>query len=134
MTFLIADDVLPSNEGRGYVLRRILRRAVRHGRLLGRREPFMAEAAAVVIDVMAEAYPYLLDRRDEILAAIAREETQFARTLDAGHGPARDGAARADRRGTGRRPTAGGTRPRTSRRWRATSPSSCTTRTASRST
>ena len=68
VTFLIADDVLPANEGRGYVLRRILRRAVRHGRLLGRREPFMAETATVVIDVMAEAYPYLVERRDEILA------------------------------------------------------------------
>ncbi|MEO5964232.1 MAG: alanine--tRNA ligase, partial [Candidatus Limnocylindrales bacterium] len=86
VTFLIGDDVLPANEGRGYVLRRILRRAVRHGRLLGRREPFMAEAAAVVIDVMGEAYPHLVTRRAEILAAIAREETQFARTLDAGTG------------------------------------------------
>ena len=84
VTFLIADDVLPSNEGRGYVLRRILRRAVRHGRLLGRREPFMAETAAVVIDVMSDAYPYLVEKRDEILATIAREEAQFARTLDAG--------------------------------------------------
>jgi alanyl-tRNA synthetase len=84
VTFLIGDDVLPSNEGRGYVLRRILRRAVRHGRLLGRREPFMAETAAVVIAVMADAYPHLAERRDEILAAIAREEAQFARTLDAG--------------------------------------------------
>jgi alanyl-tRNA synthetase len=86
VTFLIGDDVLPSNEGRGYVLRRILRRAVRHGRLLGRRDPFMAEAAAVVIEVMAEAYPHLAARRDEILAVIAREEAQFARTLDAGTG------------------------------------------------
>jgi alanyl-tRNA synthetase len=84
VTFLIADDVLPSNEGRGYVLRRILRRAVRHGRLLGRREPFMAETAAVVIDIMSDAYPHLAERRSEILAAIAREEAQFARTLDAG--------------------------------------------------
>ena len=84
VTFLIADDVLPSNEGRGYVLRKLFRRAVRHGRLLGRREPFMAETAAVVIEVMADAYPYLVDRRDEILAAIAREEAQFGRTLDAG--------------------------------------------------
>ncbi len=84
VTFLIADDVLPGNEGRGYVLRRILRRAVRHGRLLGRREPFMAETAQVVIDVMAEPYPHLLEKRDQILATIAREEAQFARTLDAG--------------------------------------------------
>ena len=86
VTFLIGDDVLPSNEGRGYVLRRILRRAVRHGRLLGRREPFMAEAGSVVIDVMADAYPHLEERRDEILGVIAREEAQFARTLDAGTG------------------------------------------------
>ena len=84
VTFLIADDVLPSNEGRGYVLRRILRRAVRHGRLLGRREPFLAETGAVVIDIMAGAYPHLEPKRAEILAAITREETQFARTLDAG--------------------------------------------------
>ena len=84
VTFLIADTVLPSNEGRGYVLRKLLRRAVRHGRLLGRREPFMAETAAVVIDTMGEAYPHLIERREEILAAIGREESQFARTLDGG--------------------------------------------------
>jgi alanyl-tRNA synthetase len=84
VTFLIGDDVLPSNEGRGYVLRRILRRAVRHGRLLGRREPFMAQAASVVIEVMGEAYPHLAERRPEILEVIEREEAQFARTLDAG--------------------------------------------------
>jgi alanyl-tRNA synthetase len=84
VTFLVADGVLPSNEGRGYVLRRILRRAVRHGRLIGRREPFMAETATVVIDTMGDAYPHLLDRRDEILAAIGREEAQFGRTLDSG--------------------------------------------------
>ncbi len=84
VTFLIGDGVLPSNEGRGYVLRRILRRAVRHGRLLGRLEPFMVETANVVIYTMAEAYPHLAERRDEILAAIAREEAQFSRTLRAG--------------------------------------------------
>ncbi|HEU0234948.1 MAG TPA: alanine--tRNA ligase [Candidatus Limnocylindrales bacterium] len=84
VTFLIADGVLPSNEGRGYVLRRILRRAVRHGRLLGRREPFMADAAAIVIDVMRAAYPYLEERRPEIVGAIVREEGQFVRTLEAG--------------------------------------------------
>jgi alanyl-tRNA synthetase len=84
VTFLIGDDVFPSNEGRGYVLRKLFRRAVRHGRLLGRREPFMAETASVVIDVMGEAYPHLVARRDEILGVIAREEAQFGRTLDAG--------------------------------------------------
>jgi alanyl-tRNA synthetase len=84
MTFLIADGILPSNEGRGYVLRRIIRRAARHGRLLGRRDPFLVETAATVIDVMGEAYPLLSDERERILAAIAREEVQFARTLDAG--------------------------------------------------
>ncbi|MEO8207482.1 MAG: alanine--tRNA ligase, partial [Chloroflexota bacterium] len=84
VTFLIGDGVLPSNEGRGYVLRRILRRAVRHGRLLGRQEPFMVETARVVIDTMAETYPHLEERREEILAAIAREEAQFSRTLKAG--------------------------------------------------
>jgi alanyl-tRNA synthetase len=84
VTFLVADGVLPSNEGRGYVLRRILRRAVRHGRLLGRREPFMAETATVVIDTMAEAFPHLEEQRMAILGAISREEAQFARTLEAG--------------------------------------------------
>ncbi len=84
VTFLIADDVMPSNEGRGYVLRKLFRRAVRHGRLLGRDEPFMADAAEVVIEVMGEAYPHLVARRDEILAVVGREEAQFARTLDAG--------------------------------------------------
>jgi alanyl-tRNA synthetase len=84
VTFLVADGVLPSNEGRGYVLRRILRRAVRHGRLLGRREPFMVETAQAVIDTMSDAYPHLLERRDDIISTISREEAQFGRTLDAG--------------------------------------------------
>jgi alanyl-tRNA synthetase len=84
VVFLIADGVLPSNEGRGYVLRRIVRRAVRHGRILGRREPFMAELGRVVIEIMGEAYPHIVERADAVLAAIEREEAQFARTLDAG--------------------------------------------------
>jgi alanyl-tRNA synthetase len=86
VTFLIADGVLPSNEGRGYVLRRILRRAVRHGRLLGRREPFLERTGAVVIDRMGDVYPHLVEQRERILEVIAREEAQFARTLDAGTG------------------------------------------------
>ncbi len=85
VTFLIGDDVLPGNEGRGYVLRRILRRAVRHGRLLGRREPFMAETAASRDRRHGRALPAPRSRSaTEILATIAREEAQFARTLDAG--------------------------------------------------
>jgi alanyl-tRNA synthetase len=84
VTFLIADGVLPSNEGRGYVCRRIVRRAVRHGRLLGRTEPFLAEAAKVVIATMAEAYPHLRENEVSILGAITREEAQFTRTLAAG--------------------------------------------------
>jgi len=84
VVFLIADGVLPANEGRGYVLRRIVRRAVRHGRLLGRREPFLTDLADVVIEIMVDAYPYLAERRPEIMSVIAREEAQFARTLDAG--------------------------------------------------
>ena len=75
----------PSQQrGRGYVLRRILRRAVRHGRLLGRREPFMAGRRAVVIDVMGEAYPHLVERRDRDPRHDRPRGGQFARTLDAG--------------------------------------------------
>ena len=84
VTFLVADGVAPSNEGRGYVLRRILRRAVRHGRLLGRSEPFMDVTGGVVIDVMNGAYPYLDEQRERILKVIRQEEAQFARTLETG--------------------------------------------------
>jgi alanyl-tRNA synthetase len=84
ITFLLADGVLPSNEGRGYVCRRIVRRAVRHGRLLGRKEPFLAEAAKVVIATMGDFYGHLRENEASILGAITREEAQFARTLEAG--------------------------------------------------
>ena len=84
LTFLVIDGIRPSNEGRGYVMRRILRRAVRHGRLLGRHEPFLADLSGVVAERMADAYPELAPRRAEIASVIAAEERQFARTLDAG--------------------------------------------------
>jgi alanyl-tRNA synthetase len=84
VTFLAADGVTPANEGRGYVMRRIVRRAVRHGRLLGRTEPFLAELSQEVIAVMADAYPVLVERQAVIQDVIGHEERQFARTLAAG--------------------------------------------------
>src|ERR1700690_2862862 len=84
VTFLVADGVAPANDGRGYVLRRIIRRAVLHGGLWGRREPFMDVAAGVVIDVMEGAYPYLTDQRARILKVIRQEDAQLARTLETG--------------------------------------------------
>ncbi len=84
VTFTIADGALPSNEGRGYVVRRILRRAARHGRRLDLREPFLWNIAEIVIDTMGEAYPELRQRRDFILKAIRREEERFNLTLDRG--------------------------------------------------
>ena len=84
MTFLLAEGVEPSNEGAGYVLRRIMRRAVRHGRLLGIGEPFLRETCAVVVDLMGDAYPHLRAARDRTLDAVAAEEERFARTLAAG--------------------------------------------------
>jgi alanyl-tRNA synthetase len=83
-TFLIADGVLPSNEGRGYVLRRILRRAVRHGKLLGREHPFLAEIASTVIGVMGEQYFELRAREDFVLGVLTQEETSFQQTLSVG--------------------------------------------------
>ncbi len=84
MTFLIGEGVQPSNEGAGYVLRRIMRRAVRHGRLLGIGGPFLGETCSVVIDLMGPAYPALAKARGEILSAVGAEEEKFARTLEAG--------------------------------------------------
>ncbi len=84
LTFLAADGIRPANEGRGYVMRRILRRAVRHGRLLGWHDPFLATLSDVVVETMVGAYPYLDERRTQIAGVIAAEERQFERTLDAG--------------------------------------------------
>jgi alanyl-tRNA synthetase len=84
MTFLIGEGLKPSNEGPGYVLRRIMRRAVRHLRLMGIRQAVLAETCATVIEVMGGAYPNLVDQREEILAAVDAEERKFARTLEAG--------------------------------------------------
>ena len=84
LTFLAADGVRPTNDGRGYIFRKILRRAVRHGRLLGRHEPFLADLSGVVVDSMKSAYPIVEERRAEIYSVIAAEERQFQRTLDAG--------------------------------------------------
>ncbi len=84
VTFLIGDGVLPDNEGRGYVLRRILRRAARHGKLLGLNWPFLHEVAAVVIDQMKGAYPDLVERASFIRKVVESEEERFIETLDAG--------------------------------------------------
>lgn len=84
VSFLIADGVLPSNEGRGYVLRRLLRRAIRHGRLLGIRRPFMVEMADVVSSVFSHAYPELVARRNHIYKVISSEEERFLERLDQG--------------------------------------------------
>ena len=84
VTFLIGDGVLPGNEGRGYVLRRILRRAARHGKLIGLNRPFLHEVAAVVIDQMKGAYPDLIERASFIRKVVESEEERFIETLDAG--------------------------------------------------
>jgi len=83
-TFLVADGVLPSNEGRGYVLRRILRRGLRHGRLLGLEEPFMAMVTGRVVDLMQVAYPELADSRDHVARVTQNEEERFGHTLRVG--------------------------------------------------
>ena len=123
-TFLIADGVLPGNEGRAYVLRRILRRAIRAGRKLGLEKPFLAEMAGIVIEQFSVHHPELIERRGQIEKVLQHEEESFGRTLNAGmarllliwpNGP-----------------------PRRARRWRrfcrAARSSACTTRTAFRST
>lgn len=84
--FLVVDGVLPANEGRGYVLRRILRRALRHGHSLGAKGLFFYRLIPALAEVMGDAYPELRTRQDELSAVIRSEEEQFARTLDKGMG------------------------------------------------
>jgi len=84
ITFLIGDGVLPSNEGRGYVLRRILRRAARHGKLLGIDRPFLHEVVSLVVTVMREAYPDVIDKESYIKKVVINEEQRFIETLDTG--------------------------------------------------
>ncbi|NUQ29968.1 MAG: alanine--tRNA ligase [Acidobacteriaceae bacterium] len=83
-TFLIGDGVLPANEGRGYVLRKIMRRGIRHGRLLGQEQPFMHQMVYAVRDEMGTAYPELHDSADRVAKVVLAEEQQFARTLQLG--------------------------------------------------
>ncbi len=83
-TFMIGDSVMPSNEGRGYVLRRLLRRAARHGRLLGIHRPFLYEVCETVIAENRTAYPELTDKQDFIIKVIRNEEEAFEKTLDSG--------------------------------------------------
>lgn len=83
-TFLISDGVLPSNEGRGYVLRKIIRRAIRHGRLLGYQQPFLFLMANEVVKLMQDAYPELVEQEERISEVIHAEERRFRNTLDQG--------------------------------------------------
>ncbi|MGD0215788.1 MAG: alanine--tRNA ligase, partial [Terriglobales bacterium] len=85
-TFLISDGVIPQNEGRGYVLRKIIRRAITHGRLLGQTKPFLHEMVFAVRDLMRDAYPELNESVDRVSKAVLAEETRFAHTMDLGLG------------------------------------------------
>src|SRR3954453_14056699 len=84
MTFLVADGVVPSNEGRGYVLRRIMRRAIQHGRALGIEEAFLPRFADRVLELMGAAYPELTEHREAIELWLSSEEEAFGRTLERG--------------------------------------------------
>ncbi len=85
-TFMVGDGVLPSNSGRGYVLRRLLRRAARHGRLIGIDRPFLSEVCETVIKENASAYPNLVEKQDYIKKVISMEEESFYKTIDSGLG------------------------------------------------
>ena len=94
MTFLVGDGVTPSNEGRGYVLRRVIRRAVQHGLRIGMEAPFLSGLADAVIEQMGEAYPELVEHRREIRQVLTAEEERFAETLERGMKLFEEAAAR----------------------------------------
>jgi alanyl-tRNA synthetase len=96
MTFLAGDGVRPSNEGRGYVLRRIIRRAVQHGLRLGMQAPFLSGLAATVVEQLGDVYPELREHRREIARVLSAEEARFAETLERGMGLFEEVAARGD--------------------------------------
>ena len=85
VSFLISDGVIPGNEGRSYVLRMILRRALRHGKILGMEFPFLYKLVDVVVDLYGEAYPDLVKNKQKIIDTIKKEEERFAKTLDRGY-------------------------------------------------
>lgn len=98
-TMMVCDGILPSNEGRGYVLRRLLRRAARHGRLLGIKEPFLYKVAQTVIEESGDAYPELREKRDYIEKVIHVEEENFSKTIDSGMRILEDMIANIEERG-----------------------------------
>lgn len=83
-TFMISDGIMPSNEGRGYVLRRIIRRAARHGRLLGIEGSFLSDLSSTVIEGSKDGYPELEEKKDFIFNVLTQEESKFNRTIDQG--------------------------------------------------
>ncbi len=96
MTFVVAEGVTPSNEGRGYVLRRLIRRAAQHGLRIGMETPFLAGLADAVIEQMGDAYPELREHRDEIRTVLTAEEERFAETLERGMKLFEEAAARGE--------------------------------------
>jgi alanyl-tRNA synthetase len=96
MTFLVGDGVTPSNEGRGYVLRRIIRRAAQHGQRIGMQAPFLADLSDAVIEQMADAYPELAEHRGEIRRVLTAEEERFGETLERGMKVFEEAAARGE--------------------------------------
>ena len=94
-SFLVVDGITPSNEGRGYVLRRIIRRALRHGYMLGQNKPFFHQLVPLLVELMGQAYPELIAKQDFVIATLKAEEERFAETLEAGMKIFEDVASRA---------------------------------------